>query len=159
MTIEPDGPRCRCGNRGCLEVLASGSAIVKRAITEILGGRDTLIRKLTNGSIEEITAKVVAEAARRGDRLALEIWEETGEYLGIAVANLINMYNPEIIIIGGGVTQAGKLLFEPIKRTVKKRALLGPSKIAKIVPATLGDDVSIIGAASLALEKTFKVHM
>jgi len=159
MTIEPNGPRCKCGNRGCLEVLASGSAIAKRAITEILGGRDTLIEKLTNGSIEEITAKIVAEAAKKGDKLSLEIWEETGEYLGIAIANLINIYNPEIIIIGGSVAQAGGLLFEPIKRTVKKRALPGPAKIVKIVPTKLEENVSIIGAASLVLEKTFKVHM
>ncbi len=159
MTIEPNGPRCKCGNRGCLEVLASGSAIAKRAITETLGGRDTLIGKLTNGSIEEITAKVVAEAAKNGDKLALEIWEEVGEYLGIAIANLINIYNPEIIIIGGGVAQAGKLLFEPIKRTVKRRALPGPGKRAKIVPSELGENVTVIGAAALALEKIFKVHM
>ena len=159
MTIEPNGPRCKCGNRGCLEVLASGSAIAKRAITEILGERDTLIRKLTNGSVEEITAKVVAEAAKDGDKLALEIWEETGEYLGIALANLINIYNPEIVIIGGGVAQAGKLLFEPIRRTVRKRALPGPAKLAKIVSSQLGENVSTIGAAALALEKIFKVHM
>ncbi len=159
ITIEPNGPRCKCGNRGCLEVLASGSAIAKRAITEILGGRDTLIKKLTNGSIEKMTAKVVAEAARRGDRLALEIWEEIGEYLGIAIANLINMYNPEIVIIGGGVAQAEKLLFEPIRRTVRKRALPGPAKLAKIVSSQLGENVSTIGAVSLALEKIFKVNM
>jgi len=159
MTIEPNGPRCKCGNRGCLEVLASGSAVAKWAITETLGGRDTLIGKLTSGSIEEITAKVVAEAAKMGDKLALEIWEEVGEYLGIAIANLINMYNPELVIIGGGIAQAGKLFFEPIKRTVKKRALPGPAKIAKIVPSQLGENVSIIGAASLALEKIFKVHI
>lgn len=159
MTIEPNGPRCKCGNQGCLEVLASGSAIAKRAITEILGGRDTLIKKLTNGSIEQITAKIVAEAAKMGDKLSLEIWEEIGEYLGIAIANLINIYNPEIIIIGGGVAQAGKLLFEPIKRTVKKRALPGPAKLVKIVPAKLGENVSTIGAGYLALEKIFKVHM
>ncbi len=159
MTIEPNGPRCRCGNRGCLEALASGAAITKRAITEMLGGRDTLIKELTSGSIEEITAKIVAEAAKMGDKLSLEIWEEVGEYLGIAIANLINMYNPQIIIIGGGVAQAEKLLFEPIKRTVKKRALPGPGKLVKIVPSQLGENVSIIGAASLALEKTFKVHI
>ena len=159
MTIEPNGPRYRCGNRGCLEALASGSAIAKRAITEILGGRDTLIEKLTNGSIEEITAKIVAEAAKKGDKLALEIWKEIGEYLGIAIANLINIYNPEIIVIGGGVAQAGGLLFESIKRTVKKRALPGPAKIAKIVSSQLGENVSTIGAASLALEKIFKVHI
>lgn len=159
MTVEPNGPRCKCGNRGCLEVLASGSAIAKRAITEILGGTDTLIKELTNGSIEQITAKIVAEAAKMGDKLSLEIWEEIGEYLGIAIANLINMYNPEIIIIGGGVAQAGGLLFVSIKRTVKKRVLPGPGKIVKIVPAKLGENVSTIGAASLALEKIFKVHM
>jgi len=159
MTIEPNGPRCRCGNRGCLEVLASGSAIAKRATVEILGGRDTLIEELTNGSIEEIIAKIVAEAAKKGDKLALEIWEEVGEYLGIALANLINMYNPEIIVIGGGVAQAGKLLFGPIKRTVKKRALPGPAKTAKIVPSQLDENVSIIGAVALALEMIFKVYM
>ena len=159
VTVEPNGPKCRCGNRGCLEALASGSAIGKRAIIEILGGRDSLIKKLTNGSIEEITAKIVAEAAKMGDKLALEIWEETAEYLGIAIANLINMYNPEIVVIGGGVARAGELLFEPIRRTVKKRALPGPGKIAKIVPSKLGDDVSIIGAASLALERAFKVNI
>jgi glucokinase-like ROK family protein len=160
ITVESNGHRCKCGNRGCLEVLASGSAIIKRAIVEILGGRDSLIKKLTNGSIEKITAKVVADAAKKGDKLSLEIWKETGEYLGIAIANLINIYDPEIVIIGGGVAQAGRLLFEPIRRTVKKRVPgSGKTKIAKIVLSKLGENVSIIGAASLALEKIFKVHI
>lgn len=157
MTIEPNGLRCKCGNRGCLEALASGPAIAARAIAGILGGRETLIKELANGSNEEVTAKIVAEAAEKGDKLALGIWKEVGQYLGIAVANLINVYNPEVIIIGGGVAQAGKLLFEPVRRTVKERALPGSAKIAKIVPAQLGDRASIIGAAALVLERVFKV--
>ena len=153
-TVEPNGPRCKCGNRGCLENFASGRAIASRAISGLLAGRKTLINEITEGSIDKVTAEVVAEAAKEGDEFALEIWRETAEYLGIAIANLINVYNPEMIIIGGGVAQAGNFLFEPLKRVVEERALPRATKIVKIVPSELQDDASLIGAAALAMEKT-----
>lgn len=156
-TVEPNGPRCKCGNRGCLEIFASGRAIASRAISGLLAKRETLINKITGGSINKVTAKIVAEAAKEGDEFALEIWRETAKYLGIAIGNLINIYNPEIIIIGGGVAQAGNFLFEPLKRVVKERALPRAVKIVKIVPSQLKDDASLIGAAALALKKTFKI--
>jgi len=156
-TVEPNGPRCKCGNRGCLENFASGRAIASRAISGLLAGRETLINKITAGSIDKVTAEIVTEAAKEGDEFALEIWRETAEYLGIAIANLINVYNPEMIIIGGGVAQAGNFLFEPLKRVVKERALPRAVKVVKIVPSQLKDDASLIGAAALALEKTFKL--
>jgi len=152
-TVEPNGPRCKCGNKGCLENFASGRAIASRAISGLLAGRETLINKITGGSIDRVSAEIVAEAAKEGDEFALEIWRETAEYLGIAIANLINVYNPEMVIIGGGVAKAGNFLFEPLKRVVKERALPRAVKIVKIVPSQLKNDASLIGAAALAMEK------
>jgi glucokinase len=129
-TIDPDGPRCGCGNYGCLEALASGTAIAQKA------GKD---------------ATEVGKAARQGDKEALKIIRETGEYIGIGVANLANLFNPEMVIIGGGVANLGEMLFKPIRETVKKRALEVPASILKIVPAKLGSDAGVLGAVALCL--------
>ncbi|MCD6232431.1 ROK family protein [Candidatus Aerophobetes bacterium] len=153
-TVEPDGPQCKCGNRGCLEIFASEGAIASRAISGLLARRKTLMKKMSGGSIDKVTVRLVAKAAEKGDKFALEIWKETAKYLGITIANLINVYNPEMVILGGGIVRAGKFLFEPLKRVVRERALPRAAKIVRIVPSQLKDDASLIGAAALALEKT-----
>lgn len=149
MTILPDGPRCGCGKLGCLEALASGTAIARRAKEKIKGNPASLILKLAGDEIEAITAKVVAEAASKGDKLATLIWEEAARFLGIGVANVLNLINPQMVIIGGGVAKAGELLFKPVRESAAREAFGRTFESCKIVPSALGDMVGDFGAISL----------
>jgi len=155
-TVDYNGPKCSCGNNGCLEVMAAGPAIARRAVKAIREGRKTVITELVEDNLNQITAAVVARAANQGDRLAREIMEKTGEYLGTGIANIINLFNPQMVIIGGGVAQAGNLIFDPLKRIMKKRAFSVPAKVVKIATPSLGRDCTVIGAASLVLKEIFK---
>ena len=155
-TVDYNGPKCSCGNYGCLEVMAAAPAIAKRAVKAVKEGKKTLISELVNSNLDEISAAIVAEAANKGDKLAQGIIEKTGEYLGTGIANIINLFNPQMVIIGGGVAQAGDLIFNPLKKTMEKRAFPVPAKVAKIVASSLGRDCTVIGAATLVLKKTFK---
>ena len=150
MTIEPNGPVCGCGNRGCWEALAARDAIVRRAISKIEDGRQTAIAETVDYRFGSITPALIARCAEQGDSVAVEVLEETGYYLGLGIANLIQLYNPEVLVIGGGIAQAGRLLFEPILRTVRARAHMVPASTCRILPSQLGDDAGIIGAAVLA---------
>jgi len=150
MTIEPDGPFCNCGNRGCWEAMAARDAIVRRAIAKMQQGRRTAIAETVEYRLGSITPALIARCAEQGDAVAVEVLAETGYYLGIGIANLIQLYNPEALVIGGGIAQAGRLLFEPILRTVRARALMVPAATCRILPSHLGDDAGIIGAAVLA---------
>jgi len=156
-TVDYNGPKCSCGNNGCLEVMASGPAIAKRAIKAIKEGEKSLISKLVNYDFNQISAEIVATAANQGDKLGRSIMEETGEYLGTGVANIINLFNPKLVIIGGGVTQAGDLIFKPLKRIAQKRAFSVSAEVAKIIPVSLGKDCTVIGAAALVLKEIFKI--
>lgn len=149
MTVSPNGRKCGCGNHGCWEAMASRDAIIERASLKLQTGRPSSIGKMTNFDISAITPAVIAEAANDGDELAKEVLEETGMWVGIGVANLVQLYNPEIFIIGGGISQAGDLLFGAIRRTVSWRGNMVPIDTDKIVPAGLGDDAGIYGGASL----------
>jgi glucokinase len=126
-----NGPRCGCGNRGCIEVYASATAVVRRM--REAGGRP-------------VSAENIYGAAGRGDRLSRKIVEETGFYLGCAITNIINALNPEMIVISGGMAKAGKPLLDKIKETVKERALKESRRGLKIVLGKLGEDAGIIGA-------------
>ena len=156
-TVDYNGPKCSCGNKGCLEVMASGPAIAKRAIKAIKEGEKSLIYKLVNHDLNQVSAEIVSKAANQGDKLGLNIMEETGEYLGTGVANIINLFNPELVIVGGGVTQAGDLIFKPLKKAVQKRAFSVSAEVAKIIPVSLGKDCTVIGAAALVLKEMFKI--
>ncbi len=149
ITVESNGRRCNCGNRGCMEAYVGAPHIKERAIEKIKSGRHSIIVKLVNGSLNKITPKRLEEAALYRDKLALEIWQETGFYLGTGLASLINILNPEKIIIGGGVANAGKLIFDPLLKTIKERALPVSWQDTKIVRAKLGEDAGVIGAAML----------
>lgn len=150
MTIDPDGPYCDCGNRGCWEAIAARDAIVRRAVTRIQSGRHTAIAEMVDYRLGSITPALIGRCADQGDQVAMEVMAETGYYLGIGIANLIQLYNPQVLVIGGGIAQAGRLLFEPIARTVRARAHMVPASTCRIVPAQLGDDAGIIGGAVLA---------
>jgi glucokinase len=151
-TIDPNGPLCGCGNHGCWERFCGRDAIVDRTVRLLQRGRPSaLLEKVDRPG--EVTPALVAQAAAGGDALALEVVEETGFYIGVGVANLINIMNPEVFVIGGGIAQAGELLFGPIRRTVAARAVALQAKTARIVPAELGDNAGVMGAAARALQQ------
>ena len=152
QTILPDGPNCLCGKRGCLESLVSGTSIARRAKEYLADHPRSSILKLA-GSLDAVTAEVVARAAFDGDDLARRIWLETGEYLGLGVANVVNILNPRMVIIGGGVAKVGDLLLEPVRRTVRERAMTQLAADVRIVPGVLGEQAGIIGAIRLAIER------
>lgn len=141
-----NGPLCGCGDRGCLEAFASGPAIVAMAEEYIKGGKSTKYRELAN---PEITPYIVSEAAKQGDPVARRIFTIIGEYIGIGLASVVNLLNPEKIIIGGGVAAAGDILMNPIKETLVKRAMPISGAAVQIVPAQLGNTAGVIGASLL----------
>jgi glucokinase len=147
MTIEANGPQCHCGNFGCLEALASGWAIAKEAVTRINQGERSSIAELVDGGVDNITAETVATAARRGDKVACDIVAKAANYLGIGLANLVNIFNPELIVIGGGLSKMGNMLLKPARQVIKERAFRLPAQSVRIIRARLGSNAGIIGAA------------
>ncbi len=153
MMIMPYGPRCGCGNRGCLEALASGTAIARQARERVARGVPTMMADLAGGDSEHITAKLVAEAAGQGDVEARDILAEAMNYLGIGMANLVNLFNPQLIVIGGGLTNIGAALFEPVRRAIDRHAFHAQAQAVRVVRAELGDNVGVLGAAAVALAR------
>jgi glucokinase len=151
ITILPDGPLCGCGNYGCVEALASGSAIARRVKEMAPKNRRSVLYALHRKNPDDLTARTVFQAARQGDGLARHIVEETARYLGIAIASSINLLNPELVIIGGGVARAGEMLLKPIRAEIGRRAMKDTLASVKIVPAQLGDQAGVIGAAGIAI--------
>ncbi len=140
------GPLCGCGDRGCLEAFASGPSIVAMAEEYIKGGKSTKYRELAN---PDITPYVVSVAAQQGDPVAKRIFTIIGEYIGVGLASVVNLLNPEKIIIGGGVAAAGDILMTPIKETLVKRAMPISGGAVEVVPAQLGNTAGVIGASLL----------
>jgi glucokinase-like ROK family protein len=149
LTIEENGPLCDCGNSGCLEALAGGKAIARQGQEAIRTGKRTLLSSL--GPVESITARDVASAARRGDLVSQQIIANAGRYLGIAIAGLVNLFNPQTVIVGGGVAQIGDLLLQPIRDTVSQRSLRASARTVKINTAVLRRHSSGMGAIVQAL--------
>lgn len=154
QTIDMNGPRCNCGNIGCLEVLAAGPAIARSAIAAIQRGEETLIAALARETGDIVTAAHVTRAAHSGDAVARRIIRQAGEYIGVEVVNLLHLFNPRLVIIGGGVAMgAGELLFGPIREMVQARAM-EIYRQTRIVPADLGDDVGLLGAVALVITES-----
>lgn len=145
MTLIPDGRPCGCGNTGCLEMYASARGIVQ-SYREALGTTET-----TQAS--EITSETVYRAARNGDPVALRVMKGMGRLLGIGIANLINIFNPQMIVLGGGVRDAWDLFIGATHEEIMRRAFQVPAERTMIVPSLLGDDAGMIGAAAGALQK------
>jgi glucokinase len=151
MVIESDGPLCTCGNRGCLEMLVSGTALGRAATRAASDLPDSGFgRALAAG--REVTGMLATELAHDGDPVAREVVADVGRYLGIGLSNVINILNPEVIVVGGGVIAAGELLLEPARRVVAERALAPSRDQVRIVPTRFGDASGMIGAALLAME-------
>jgi predicted NBD/HSP70 family sugar kinase len=148
LTVDENGPLCACGNHGCLEAFAGGHAIAAQARSVVVSGKRTL---LSEKNLESITARDVAEAARRGDLIAQEIIMRSGTFIGIAIAGLINLINPSTVIIGGGVAQVGDLLTGPIRQAVRERSLRASEHSVRITTAMLGRRSSLLGALVQAI--------
>jgi len=153
MVMDVNGVRCGCGSRGCLETLASGTAIARMARERLEEGATSLIRDLVGGDLTRVTAKEVNQAAQQGDPLAIELFELAGTYLGAAIVSLMYVINPALFVFGGSVTQAGELLFAPMRRAIEERAPAIYRENLRLTTAALGGDVGLWGALALALSE------
>jgi len=144
MVVQPDGPPCGCGARGCLEALCSGTSIARRAVERL--ARDARPSSLREDSAAHINARSVADAARAGDQLAGEVWDETIGHLALGLSNIIAALAPEAIILGGGVSTAGDQLLSPLRRRVRELVKIMPVEQVRILQASLGGDSGIYGA-------------
>jgi len=151
--IDYNGPLCGCGNHGCLEMYASSPAIAAAGLKAVVQGWTTKIGELAGYDLNKITAKTVSTAALMGDPVAREIYEKVGFYLGIAISNTILTIAPDKIVIGGGGVQAGDLLLEPIRKTIKERVKMANVDKISVVPAELGDNGGVIGSALWAYQR------
>ena len=153
MTIYPDGAKCNCGNYGCLESYSSATAI-RRMVKEVLADANskTVLRELVRDEDPGRIPEAVMKAALQGDRAALGIWEQFGTALGIGMASLVNILNVELIVLGGGVSEAWEMFIDRAVAELKRRALRAPAERVKVMKSVLGDDEGIIGAAYLALD-------
>jgi len=148
MTIDANGRRCNCGSYGCLEAYASGPAIAARAVEGLEAGRPSLIPDMVDGDLARITAATVSEAIVAGDIYGAEVMRETAKFLGLGIANLINILNPDMVVVSGGVTRAGEHLFEPLRAEVHRHAFSPAAQACRIGSSELGDMAGVIGAAA-----------
>jgi len=153
MVIEPEGRLCTCGNFGCLESYASGRAIIERAISSLEKGTESILRKCCNGNFYKMTPEVIYNSAFEGDNLSREVFREVGRYLGIGIANLVNIFSPEAVILGGGLISALELFIEEMKKEFSKRVLKPLSTGVDILKTTLKEDSGSIGAAGLIFRR------
>ena len=153
IVLQPDGPLCGCGNRGCWERLGSGSAITEWGAASIGRHPHSSLVEMSGGDPARVTGPMVSEAARAGDPVARGILVETGRWLGVGIAGLVNVLDPDIVVVGGGAAGAGELLLEPARDSFR-RHVEAPRRRPEvsIVPALLGNDAGAIGAAALAFE-------
>jgi glucokinase len=150
MTVDPNGPLCNCGNHGCLEQYSSGPAIKAAALKAISHGGTTILGEMVGYDLNKMTPEVVYNAAMKGDTIARTIYENAGYYLGLAIANSIVTLEPQKIVIGGGIAQAGDLLFAPMRKAIQERVFLVPMDRIEIVQAELGNNAGVIGASMWA---------
>lgn len=153
MMLPVDSPRCACGAAGCLERYVGNRFIVENALQRLEANteKNSIIYEMAGNNVENITPKLLASAAEAGDKVALDVWHETGYRLGVALAGLVNVLNPECFIIGGGVAKAGAILFDPMRKTMESLAMNQLGKKTPILAAELGEEAGIIGAATMAM--------
>jgi glucokinase len=149
VLVHQGGRPCTCGRRGCVEAYASGTAIAERAVEALAGQgtQDSTLARLTG-----VTAADVSAAAAAGDPLARRVWEETVRALGSAVTDLVNVFEPEVVVLGGGVTRSGSMLIDPVRQIVAREAMLPAARIARCELTQLGDSVCVVGAGAVALD-------
>jgi glucokinase len=153
MCLEMHGRKCGCGARGCIEQYCSVSGMLRTAYDGLKRGKNSLLNEMCGGNIDTLTGRMVSDAAQAGDTYAQEVLHQTGVWLGTGIASLVNLLNPEMVVLYGGLTAAGERLLEPTRATALKQCFEVPGKRAQIVLAQLGGDGGIIGAAGCALER------
>ena len=151
IVFDPNGPACNCGSWGCIETYVGNSYIVEYAVRRLRKKPESLIQKLVHGNLHKVTPKILQEAAHEGDEFACAIWEEVGINLGIVLAGVVNLLNPELIVIGGGVGQAGDLFISTVEKTIIERSMKVPAEAVSVKPAKLGPEAGVIGAAALVM--------
>jgi glucokinase len=155
MVVDVDGPKCGCGNKGCFEALASRTAIFQQIKTAVKNGQKTILTDMLGDDLEDLRSGDLRKAIRRGDKFVDHIVEEAAEYTGIAVANLINILNPEAVVLGGGVIEAlADEMLSIITEVARDHILAGTSKDVEIIASKLGDNAGITGGAVLARQET-----
>lgn len=152
LVIAPGGPKCGCGNHGCLEALAGRQAIVDLAIQKLQEGRASVLGEIVGADHERIDPRLISDMARDGDALCAEVMHQIGHYIGLAICNIIVLCDPDKVILGGGISAAGEVLFGSIRRTVRHGSLISQFDPANIVPAELGNRAGMYGAAALVWE-------
>ena len=155
ITVSENGPICNCGNRGCLEAIASSDGIIRRVREGMKKGIVTSLSSAINGNFDNLTVEIIAKAAKDGDKFAYYIINRTGEYVGIAIAAALNLFGSDLIVLGGGVSECGDILLSAIKRTVKTRALDVISKKVAIIKTQLDDNNAALGAATNLIDMLF----
>lgn len=155
MTIDFTGRKCKCGNYGCLEAYCSGPNIAARAREGIDAGVETVLVELVDGDLDRITAATVYEGVVLEDRWANEVMAETAKILGVGLANIINILNPQAVVITGGVTRAGDHLFVPLRAEIRRRAFKSAADACQILPAALPEVAGVIGAAAVFKKARF----
>lgn len=153
MTIDLNGRRCSCGAYGHLEAYASGPAIANRATEQVEAGAPSKLAEMVGGDLKKVTAQTVYLAAQQGDQLAHEVVRETATYLAAGIASLLNIFNPDLVVIVGGVTGAGDRLFDPLRHEVARRAFKPAVQACEIVPGALGGLAGVYGAAKAFLDQ------
>ena len=149
ITVEPDGRKCNCGNYGCAETYIGVRHIVKETIDLLKTTKSKYILKLANNDIEQITHKLLSQAAEKGDLVAKKVWKNAGEKLGILLSDIIDFFNPDCIVLCGGISNAGDLIIKPAKEQIKKRAFKTAAKACKIVVSKYTSKLGVVGAAML----------
>lgn len=147
VSVDLNGPKCGCGSRGCIEAYASGPAIAAMGMKAVVQGRNTTIATMCDGDLNKITPQLVCDAARNGDEVAREIYEFAGNIIGAGIANVITATTPRRIVIGGGVAAAGELILDPIRRSMRSRVFLVDALQVEVVPAQMGNNAGLVGAA------------
>jgi len=153
MIIHEGGLLCNCGAQGCLEAYASATAVVARTMAAIKQGRRTTLTRCLGGRLEGLTSELIFRAAAEGDELSSQIVEETARFLGIGIANLVNLLDPRLVILAGGMIKAGPLLLEPVRKYATEYSLEVSTREVRIVPSKLGVDSGTIGAAATVLKR------
>jgi len=160
ITLEKDSPiQCKCGNFGCLEALASGRGIALAAQRALESGRDSTLRDMCEGDLSLVTAEMVTRAAEGGDELAMEVFLRAAEYIGIGIAALINLFNPQAVFLGGGVSLGSNLLLNTVNEVLEKRAMPRHVRKVEVLPVTHGMNAAVMGAVSLVIDKVVNLEL
>ena len=153
LKVQRDGRRCGCGAKGCLEAYASVSGMVRTALEALESGRPSMLKELCGEDGDNLTGKMIFEAARQGDAVARWVFDETATWIGLGIASIIHYQNPERVVLCGGMINAGDMLFDTVRRVAKENTFEVPGRRCEIVPAGLGSDSGVIGAAGCAFAR------